>query len=83
MPITATSGKTRFTPRTPEQARQWLRDNGISVSQFARDNGVSRDVVENLLRGRARGNFGTTHHAAVALGLKAPPDNATNQQNHT
>ncbi|MCL1560845.1 MULTISPECIES: DNA-binding protein [Xanthomonas] len=62
--------------RTPDQAKSWLRDNGVTVSQFARSHGISRDVVADLLRGRTRGNYGKTHSAAVALGLKPRPDSA-------
>ena len=36
--------KPRTTPlRTAEQAREWLRTNGLSASQFARDKGLSLD----------------------------------------
>ncbi|OOX19135.1 hypothetical protein Xazr_09400 [Xanthomonas campestris pv. azadirachtae] len=63
--------------RTAKQARQWLIANGISISEFARTHAVNRDVVSDLLRGRSRGNYGESHRAAVALGLKSPPDSAT------
>ncbi|UUF00239.1 DNA-binding protein [Xanthomonas hortorum pv. pelargonii] len=64
----------QFTPRSPEQARQWLEANGITVSAFARQNGVDRSVVHDLLRGRSQGKYGESHKAAIALGLKAPPN---------
>ncbi|MEA9586403.1 DNA-binding protein [Xanthomonas sp. WHRI 10064A] len=67
----------QFTPRSPEQARQWLEANGITVSAFARQNGVDRSVVHDLLRGRSQGKYGESHKAAIALGLKAPPNSAT------
>ncbi|MFC0155078.1 DNA-binding protein [Xanthomonas dyei] len=67
----------QFTTRSPDQARQWLEANGITVSAFARQNGVDRSVVHDLLRGRSQGKYGESHKAAVALGLKAPPNSAT------
>ncbi|AXM40694.1 hypothetical protein DXO170_01990 [Xanthomonas oryzae pv. oryzae] len=66
--------------RTPIQARQWLVSNGVTVSGFARQLGVNRTVVDDLLRGRSQGKYGDAHTAAVALGLKAPPDYAAKIQ---
>ncbi len=73
----------QFKPRTAEQAVLWLRANGVTVSQFARANGLNRNAVQDLLRGRTQGNFGEAHSAAVALGMKAPPNFATNFQSPT
>ncbi|MCL1558326.1 DNA-binding protein [Xanthomonas nasturtii] len=71
--------KTTATPptRTTDEARTWLRANGITIAAFARKHGLSRDVVGDLLLGRTVGNFGDTHRAAVLLGLKPNPDSAT------
>jgi gp16 family phage-associated protein len=60
--------------RTPEQARQWLRDNGISASEFARQNNLSLDAVKDVLGGRSKANIGKAHLAAVALGIKRNPE---------
>ncbi|MBO9855168.1 MULTISPECIES: hypothetical protein [Xanthomonas] len=70
----------QFQVRTLDQARQWLVSNGITVSGFARQLGVSRTVVDDLLRGRSQGKYGDAHTAAVALGLKSPPDYAAKVQ---
>lgn len=59
--------------QTPQQARQWFRAHGISISQWCRDNGVSRHTVNDLLRGKQRGHYGAAHRVAVLLGLKADP----------
>lgn len=59
--------------RSPEEARQWLRDNGMSVSEFARSNGFSRDAVNDLVIGRSQGERGEAHRAAIALGMKRKP----------
>ena len=70
--------KPRATPlRTAEQAREWLRSNGLSASQFARDKGLSLDAVKEVLNGRSKANFGKAHAAAVALGMKPNPEIAT------
>ncbi len=63
--------------RTPEQARQFLRDNGITVVEFARQNGLDRHAVNDALRGVGKGNFGKSHQAAIALGIKRDPDSCT------
>jgi gp16 family phage-associated protein len=59
--------------RTPKEARAWLRSHGVSVCEFARRIGVSRHAVNDALRGRGKGTWGDAHLAAVALGMKAPP----------
>lgn len=63
--------------RTPEEARQFLRDNGITVVEFARQNGLDRHAVNDALRGVGKGNFGKSHQAAIALGIKRDPDSCT------
>ncbi|MBF9171782.1 DNA-binding protein [Xanthomonas campestris pv. campestris] len=70
----------QFHPRTPAEAREWLVSNGITVSGFARQLGVNRTVVDDLLRGRSQGKYGDSHTAAIALGLKAPPNYAAKVQ---
>lgn len=65
------------TLRTAGQARQWLIDNGLSVTAFAEANGLSRDAVNNALRSDSKCRIGKTHAAAVALGMKAAPDSHT------
>ncbi len=59
--------------RTPEEARQWLAEHGISGSRFAQSIGVPRHVVYDLLNGRTAGRWGDAHRAAVALGMKRAP----------
>lgn len=67
--------------RTPEEARQFLRDNGITVVEFARQNGLDRHAVNDALRGVGKGNFGKSHQAAVALGIKRDPNSCTKPAN--
>ena len=54
-----------------DKALQDLRTAGISVSQWARDNGYTRDVVAAVVYGRSACRHGQAHEVAVALGIKA------------
>ena len=56
--------------QSPEACAAWLRANGVNVSQLARDNGLPRLVLVDLLRGKRKGLRGQAHQAAVLLGLK-------------
>jgi len=60
--------------RTPEQARAWLKAHGIEQNELAKELGVPRMVIVDLLRGRCKGDRGASHKAAIALGLKPAPD---------
>lgn len=60
-------------PQTPDSANDWFIRNGVCKSDWARDMGLERMVVVDLLRGRLKGLRGQAHDAAVALGLKADP----------
>lgn len=53
--------------------RRWFEAQGVSVSGWARSEGLPVSVVYALLSGRTRGLRGKAHRAAVALGLKADP----------
>lgn len=55
---------------TPQQAKEKLRQQGITARQFADQNGLSPTTVYLVLRGVNKGNFGEGHRAAVALGIK-------------
>ena len=72
------AAKRRPARRTPEQAGQWLRDNGVTVPAFAEAHKLSRHAVNDALRGVGKGNTGASHEAAVALGIKRRPDSGTN-----
>lgn len=61
------------TLRTPEEAAAWFVENGITVSAWAREHGLPRQAVFDLLHKRLKGNSGQAHRAAVALRLKADP----------
>jgi len=59
--------------RSPDEVRSWFSDAGVSVTDWARDNGFPRQIVYSLLAGRIRGYRGIAHEAALALGLKQLP----------
>lgn len=62
-------------PLTLEQAKNWFYANGESVSDWAKAHGFRREIVYAVLAGRTRGCRGEAHRVAVALGVKAPPQN--------
>lgn len=51
-----------------------LRAAGKSVPQWAKENGFSIRAVRAVIYGHNKGNYGTSHKIAVALGIKDPPD---------
>lgn len=57
----------------PAACHAWFRANGINVSQWCRERGISRQVVVDLLRGKRKGFRGEAHRAAIALRLKPDP----------
>lgn len=59
--------------RSSAKARDWLVEQGLTVTQFARNNGLSVDAVKDLLLDRGTGRSGKSHDAAVALGMKRNP----------
>jgi gp16 family phage-associated protein len=61
---------TQVTLRTKEQARRWLDEQGLSISEFAAQNNLDRMDICDLLRGKRIGKRGKAHNAAVALGMK-------------
>lgn len=66
--------KTPPYPQTTASAVTWLRARGIGVAELARTFNVPRMAFVDLLRGKAKGHRGSTHRAAVILGLKPNPD---------
>jgi gp16 family phage-associated protein len=57
--------------RTPEQAAQWMDEQGLSKAEVGRRFGVSPSLVDAILRGQKRCRRGASHNVAVYLGLKA------------
>lgn len=60
-------------PMTPDQVKQRFRDQGETISGWARRHGFPPHSVYRLLSGYDQGNYGRSHRIAVALGLKPTP----------
>lgn len=56
--------------RTAAEARAWLDYQGITVSQWARENNVHHSLVREILAGRKKCLRGMSHNIAVLLGMK-------------
>lgn len=56
--------------RTPEEVREELKRNGLSISAWSIANGFSTNLVFEVLGGRKKGIRGQAHNIAVKLGLK-------------
>lgn len=55
---------------TAREARNWFYDEGISMTDWAREHGFPRQAVYAVLSGRSRCTRGRGHRIAVALGMK-------------
>ncbi|WP_421576607.1 DNA-binding protein [Stenotrophomonas maltophilia] len=75
--MAATRRTTRQKLRTPEEARQWLRDNGITVIAFAKEHNLSRHALNDAFRGIGKGTYGKSRAAAIALGIVHAPNSCT------
>lgn len=55
---------------TRKQAKAQLVAKGLTVRQWAQDNGFHERTVYEVLRGAKKGLYGDAHRVAVALGIK-------------
>jgi len=62
---------TQTSTRTPQEARAWLDCQGVTIAQWARDNGFNERLAHEVLTGRRPCKRGQSHNIAVALGMKA------------
>ena len=69
----------RKTPLTPNQVRQRLRARGVTITAWARERGYDREAVYRVLNGKDKAHYGRAHEIAVALGLKVPDDEPSQQ----
>ena len=60
---------------TPEQIKNRFRQRGITFTQWAEENGYSRNEVYRVLNGQTKARYGKAHEIDVKLGLK-PAANA-------
>ena len=59
---------------TREAVRQRLEDQGKTITDWALENGFTREQVYAFLAGRTKGKRGVAHRVAVAFRVKAVPD---------
>jgi gp16 family phage-associated protein len=59
--------------RSLEQARNWFRSEGISVREWAEQQGFVPGEVYAFLHGRTKGYRGNAHKVAIALRVKPLP----------
>ena len=55
---------------TPEQVREQMDRQGVSIADFSRKHRLNKNLVSDLLNGRKKGKRGEAHRAAVLLGIK-------------
>lgn len=60
--------------RTLSEARDIIRDTGVSIAEWARVNGFSGGLVYQVLDGKRKCVRGQSHKIAVALGVKTGCD---------
>ncbi|MGX5651875.1 DNA-binding protein [Hydrogenophaga borbori] len=65
---------TSFSADQISRARSEFKQAGVSISDWAQRHGVPAALVYSVLSGKSQCTRGRSHHVAVLLGLKAPPD---------
>lgn len=63
--------------RSARETRNWFYDEGISMTDWAREHGFPRQAVYAVLSGKSRCTRGRGHRIAVALGMKRSTDAIT------
>lgn len=58
---------------TVDEVRSQLQAQGVSIAEWAREQGFSRVQVYAVLSGRTKGLRGVSHEIAAALNLKPKP----------
>lgn len=56
--------------KTLKEVREEFNRHGVSVSSWATQHGIPRNIVSGVLLGRLKGMRDHAHNAAVLLGLK-------------
>lgn len=55
---------------TPDQIKKSLREQGKTITDWARERGYPRAEVYRVLNGQSKAYYGRAHSIAVDLGLK-------------
>lgn len=53
-----------------ERVKSTFRKRGKTFTEWAAENGYTRNEVYRVLNGQAKGHYGKAHEIAVKLGLK-------------
>lgn len=56
--------------RSPVQVQTWFRESGVSVVEWAAQNGFNPALVYAVMTGKRKCFRGESHRIAVALGMK-------------
>ena len=56
---------------TPDQVKQHFKQHGVTIKEWAEENGFRTNAVYRVLNGIDKAYYGNGHKIAVALGLKA------------
>nr|MCP5016075.1 DNA-binding protein [Ketobacter sp.] len=65
-------------PLTPNDIREKFQADGITITQWANENGYKRHAVYRVLGGFDKAHYGQAHEIAVKLGLKDLEESADN-----
>lgn len=57
-----------------EQVKRRFRQQGITFTEWADQNGYPRNEVYRVLNGQSKAYYGRAHEIAVKLGLKSDPE---------
>lgn len=62
---------------TTDQIKKRFQERGVTFTEWAAQNGYTRNEVYRVLNGQAKAKYGRAHEIAVKLGLKkADPETA-------
>ena len=64
---------------TPKQVKARFRARGLTLTQWAKEHGYPRNAVYRTLNGFDKAQYGRSHEIAVALGIKAEPEDDTEE----
>ena len=56
--------------KTAAEARAWFTEQGLSISEWARQHGFGRSLTRQILEGKKPCHRGQSHQIAVLLGMK-------------
>lgn len=65
---------------TAEEAKRHITSRGVTISQWARDNGYTPREVSLVLNGQIKGLYGKGFEIAVKLGMRPAPPSSEEQR---